>query len=108
MLYDSYHFICLLCNFFFCNGVGAFTGFDKSPFVIIPPTKQSVVDFVELIYENTLIGFYFMHDRPIQLTLMEDGAPIHRSRYLDDWRQAHGIKKIMKDKDEMIQIIQQV
>jgi hypothetical protein len=39
---------------------------------------------------------------------MEDGAPIHCSRYLDDWRQVHGIKKIMKDKEEMIQIIQQI
>ena len=39
---------------------------------------------------------------------MEDGDPIHRSRYHDDWRQAHGIKKIMKEKDEMIQIIQEV
>jgi hypothetical protein len=83
-------------------------GFDKSPFVIIPPTKQSVVDFVELIYENTLISFYFMHDRRIQISLIEDGALIHRSRYPDDWRQAHGIKKIMKEKDEMIQIIQEV
>ena len=63
---------------------------------------------MELVYESLSIGFYFMHDRPIQFTLMEDGDPIHRSRYHDDCRQAHGIKKIMKEKDEMIQIIQEV
>jgi hypothetical protein len=49
---------------------GAFTGFEKSPSVIIPPTERSAIDFVQLAYEGTLRGFYFMHDQPDQLTRM--------------------------------------
>ena len=70
---------------------GAFTGYEKSPLVIILVDERSAVDFVNLIYEGTLSGFYFMHDQPHELTLMEDGAPVHRSRYLEHWREVHGI-----------------
>ena len=35
-----------------------------------------------------------MHDQLDQLTLMEDRAPIHRSRYPNHWREAHGMKKM--------------
>ena len=115
---------------------GAFTSFEKSPLVIIPPTEQSTIDFVHLVYKGTFSGFYFMHDQPDQLTLMEDGALIYCNRYPNHWREAHGIKKmnwppnlldlnptenlwkIIKDllrhhsrpksKDKMIQIIQEV
>ena len=58
---------------------GAFIGFDKSPLVTIPSDKRSSGDFVTIVYEGVLSGFYFLHDDPEQLILMEDGAPVHRS-----------------------------
>ena len=47
----------------------------------IPSTKQSVVNFVQLVYEGILNGFYLMHDQNDQLALMEDGALINCCRY---------------------------
>jgi transposase len=73
---------------------GAFSGFDKCPLVIMPPHRRSASDFVDIVYEGTLSGFYFLHDHPEDLTLMEDGAPVHRSMLPNLWRQAHGIKKL--------------
>ena len=55
----------------------AYTGFDKSPLVIMAQGKRTIAHFVEIFYEGTLSGFYFMHDKPHELTLMEDSAPIH-------------------------------
>ena len=77
-----------------------------------------------------------MHDEPKELTLMEDNAPVHPSKYSKSWRQAHGMKKLVwpansldlnpienlwkivkdllryhnmpKNKQEMIQLIKQV
>ena len=73
---------------------GAFTGFEKSPLVIMPPDKRTASDFVDIVYEGTLSGFYFLHNHPQDLTLMEDGTPVHRSRLPGLWRQAHSIKKL--------------
>ena len=36
-----------------------------------------------------------MHDEPQELTLMEDGAPLYRSKLPESWRQAHGMKKLV-------------
>jgi transposase len=98
-IHERYHIDCLAPSFKSGRTSimvwGAFTGFDKSPLIVIPPTKRSAVGFVEHVYEGTLSGFYFMHDKPEQLTLMEDGAPVHRSKYPSDWREAHGIKKMI-------------
>jgi hypothetical protein len=73
---------------------GAFTGFDKSPLVMSPSDKRSSSDFVSIVYEGALSGFYFLHDDPEQLILMEDGAPVHRSALPLQWRRAHGMKKL--------------
>ena len=73
---------------------GAFTGFDKSPLVIMPEGERTATDFVHNVYDGTLSAFYFMHDHPHDLTLMEDGAPIHRSKFTQQWRMAYGIKKL--------------
>ena len=73
----------------------AFIGFDKSPLVIMPQGEKTAADFVENVYEGILSGFYFMHDQPHELILMEDGVAIHQSKLLENWRQAHGMKKLI-------------
>ena len=115
---------------------GAFTEFDKSPLVIMAPGERTAKHFVQKVYEGNLSNFYFMHDELEELTLMEDGASVHRSKYSKSWRQAHGMKKLIwpanspnlnliknlwkivkdllhhhnmsKNKQEMIQLIKQV
>lgn len=54
-----------------------FRHFNKCLLVIIPLDRKTTSDFVTLVYEETLSGFYFLYDHLKQLTLMEDGAPIH-------------------------------
>jgi hypothetical protein len=73
---------------------GAFSGFDKCPLVFLPQKERTASHFVQNVYEAALSGFYFMHDEPNNLILMEDGAPIHRSKVPDLWRRAHGIRKM--------------
>ena len=73
---------------------GVITGFEKYPLVIIPPDRRSGRDFVNVVYESRLSGFYFLHDHPETLTLMKDGAPVHHSKESSNWRQAHGIRKL--------------
>lgn len=72
---------------------GAFSGFFKSPLVILPQGERTSEHFVRTVYEGTLSGLYFMHDIPERITLMEDGAPVHRGKIATSWREAHGIKK---------------
>lgn len=73
---------------------GAFSGFDKSSLVIMPPERKSASDFVDIVYEGTFSGFYFLHDHLQNLILMEDGARVHHSQLLDLSKQAHGMKKL--------------
>lgn len=73
---------------------GAFSGFDKSPLVLMPEGERTAKDFIRNVYDGTLSAFYFMHDHPHHLTLMEDGAPIHRSKLAQQWRIAYGIPKL--------------
>jgi hypothetical protein len=54
---------------------GALAGFDKCPLVVLPPNKRTAKKFVTIVYEAALSGFYFLHDHPQQLKLMEDDAP---------------------------------
>lgn len=74
---------------------GAFSDFDKCPLVIIPPDRRKGRDFVDVVYESRLSGFYFLHDHRETLILMEDGAPVHRSKEASEWRQAHGMRKLL-------------
>lgn len=97
--YEKYNWDCIAPSFKSGRSSvmiwGAFTGFDKSPLVTIPSDKRSSSDFVTIVYEGVLSGFYFLHDHHEQLILMEDGAPVHRSSLPQQWRLAHGIEKLV-------------
>ena len=60
----------------------------------MPSDKQTSVDFVDIVYEGRLSGFFYMHDDPQSLFLMEDGALVHRSNLLKQWLETHKIRKI--------------
>jgi hypothetical protein len=75
---------------------GAFTGFDKCPLIIMPTNRRNAIayDYVEIVYEGVLRGFYFFHDCSKDLILMEDGALVYRVLLPNQWREAHGMKKL--------------
>ena len=58
---------------------GAFTGYKKCPIVVMPFDKRTSADFVDVVYEGELSGFFYMHDDPQSLFLMKDGAQVHHS-----------------------------
>ena len=60
---------------------GAFIRFDKSPLVIMALGERMAKYFVQKVYEGTLNGFYFMHNEPEELILMEDDALVHQIKY---------------------------
>ena len=57
-----------------------FSSFNKCHLVIIPQGERNAIHFVNIVYEGTLIGFYFMHDHPHKLVLREDGALVHHAK----------------------------
>ena len=70
---------------------GAFIGYEKCPIVVMPSDKQTSADFVD---KGRLSGFFYMHDDPQSLFLMEDGALVHHSNFSKQWQEAHKIRKI--------------
>lgn len=69
---------------------GAFAGGQKSQLVFMPKDRRSAKDFVEVVYNVELL--HFMSTVP-QGLLMEDGAPVHRSKVCEEWRQTHLLEK---------------
>ena len=61
----------------------------------MPPNKRTTINFVIIFYNGTLSKFYFLHKHLQQLKLMEDDALVHRSSLLLQWKQAHGMAKII-------------
>ena len=37
---------------------------------------RTATNFVDIVYKGALSGFYFLHDHPNDMILMEDGAPV--------------------------------
>jgi hypothetical protein len=62
----------------------------KSELVILDAEKRTAQDFVDQVYEGILKGFLEQFDGAL---LMEDGAPIHRSKIEKEWRDSHGVEK---------------
>jgi hypothetical protein len=63
----------------------------KSELVILDAEKRTAQNFVDQVYEGTLKRFLEQFDGAL---LMEDWAPIHRSKIAKEWRDSHGVEKI--------------
>lgn len=74
--------------------LGAFTSFDKCPLIIVSFDKRMGSDYVDVVYEPRLRGFYFLNDDHDNFTFMEDGIPAHHSLQLSKWTQVHSMKKL--------------
>ena len=62
----------------------------------MPPNKRVAQNFVTFnVYKGALNGFYFLYDHSQKLKLMEDGALVHYISLLLQWRQAHGMAKLI-------------
>lgn len=70
---------------------GGFGGDKKSELVFMPKDRRKAIDFVELVYDGHLLQFMGQVSRAI---LMEDGAPVHRSKAPEEWRKSHLIEKL--------------
>ena len=68
-----------------------FTGTTKSKLITIPKDHHAAKDFVEIIYEGELGNFMGKISGAV---LMEDGAPVHRSKITGEWQQQHLVEKL--------------
>ena len=73
---------------------GAFVDSTTLPLVVMPPSRRTAADFVDIVYQPALGPFLEAHDDASSLTLMEDGAPVHRSNAPRIWREEHHLKKL--------------
>jgi hypothetical protein len=64
----------------------------KSELVILDPEKRSAQDFVDQVCEGRLKRFL---DEVDDALLMKDGAPIHRSKIAQKWRDDNGVEKMV-------------
>lgn len=71
---------------------GAIAHGKKSELVILDKGKRTATDFVDQVYEGPLLGFMDGFTDPI---LMEDGAPIHRAKRSQIWRDEHDLQKLV-------------
>jgi len=60
----------------------------------MPSDRQTSTNFLDIVYEGQLSGFYFMYDDPQSLHLMEDGNLMHHNTLLKQWQEVHKMKKI--------------
>ena len=70
---------------------GTFAEGQKSELVFMPKSRRSAKDFVEVVYDGELVHFM---GRVPQGVIMEDGAPVHRSKICEEWRQTHLLEKL--------------
>ncbi|MBW0488085.1 hypothetical protein O181_027800 [Austropuccinia psidii MF-1] len=79
---------------------GALCGAIQLKIVFLPPGQHSAANFIANVYEPGLLPFYKelinagVAKNYDQLTLMEDGAPIHMAQVSNDWRQSNNIHKL--------------
>jgi len=73
---------------------GAFTTFSKCYVVLILPRQCTTVDFIDVVYEQGLLLYFYHHANHEYLTLMVDGAPIHTANVTKSWMQDNGLKTL--------------
>ena len=61
----------------------------------MPLGRRTAIDFVEIAYDGVLGPFLDTQGDAGSLVLMEDGAPIHRSKAPATWRENHKIEKLV-------------
>ena len=74
---------------------GAFTATHKLPLIVMPPGRQTAIDFVKIVYDGVLGPFLDAQWDTRRLVLMEDDAPVHRSKAPSTWRANHNIEKLV-------------
>jgi len=71
---------------------GAIAYGKKSELVVMDKNRRTATDFVDQVYDGPLLQFMTEFIDPI---LMEDGAPIHRAKVSNDWRDEHELQKLV-------------
>ena len=74
---------------------GAFTAIHKLPLIAMPLDRRIAIDFVEIVYDGVLGPFLDAQGDARRLVLMEDGAPVYRSKAPTTWRTNHNIEKLV-------------
>ena len=74
---------------------GGFTTTHKLDFIAILFGQRTAIDFVEIAYNGVLGPFLDAQEDASRLVLMEDGAPLHKSKVAANWRETHRIEKIV-------------
>jgi hypothetical protein len=59
----------------------------------MPPNTQTVVDYVEIVYDGVLGSFLEEHEGVCKVVLMEDIALVHRGKVAKDWRKKYNLEK---------------
>lgn len=70
---------------------GAIAYDQRSELAFMDPGKRTAGDYVEIVYRGPLLDMLPKIVGPI---LMEDGAPIHRSKTPKEWQQRKGLEKL--------------
>jgi transposase len=73
---------------------GAFVNTTKLNLVFMESGKRTGPDFVEQVYEGSIQPFLTSDMCSDDMTLMEDGAPVHGCKVAKEWRENHGVSKI--------------
>ena len=60
----------------------------------MPPQHRTAADFIHIIYEPVLGPYLDAHLDASSLTLMEDEAPVHRSKALKVWEDGRVLRKL--------------
>jgi transposase len=67
----------------------------RGPLVRIPPDRRKGLDYVELILAGPLWDFYVeQYEEKGQVLVMEDGAPVHRSKIAKEFRSQNSLETI--------------